>query len=260
MKQIKSLSRMIMELAAVGIIAVVLILAFRRVSGGTSGDNVTAVSNGGNPTLTYDPFDKLRYTPPPAEVNANATGVAERATSMALWEKSTPLPPPTPIYFPVNTIDDVPQVVLNDPYFQKDVNDPIFGPCVKAANPGKALFVKSLDKALADYYVVPFYLENEVCGVAFVGIEKGKGTLSAWSSAGGTAYPPISSADAKVLVEKAGHKVLGEPQLAFQWLREGTSEFLPFWAITTADNQTFYVVDISGVIEMLNAKDVHPIN
>jgi hypothetical protein len=260
MKPIKSLFRMIVELVAVGIIAIVLILAFRRVSGGTSGNNVPADSNGVQPTLTYDPSDKWRYTPPPAEVNAKATGAAERATGMALWETYTPIPPPTPIYYPVKTIDDIPQVVLNSPYFREDVNDPVFGPCVKAANPGKALFVKSLDKALADYYVVPFYKDSDVCGIAFVGVENGKGTLGAWSGAGGTPYPPISSADAEILVEKAGYKVSGEPQLVFQWLQEGTSEFWPFWAITTVDNQTIYVVYTRGVIALWNAKDVHPIN
>lgn len=249
MKHASSFFFMSLELVLVIGLVVVLIVTIRSVSGGAPNSN--------KPTMKSDPFSK----PLASEGDTTMASVdVERATAEAFWQNSTPLPPPTPIYYPVKTIDDIPLVVLNNPDFQNDANDPDFGPCVRAANPGKALFVKSLDKALADYYVVPFYRETELCGVAFVGIENGKGTLGGWSSAGGTPYPPVSASEAKFLVEKAGYKVLGEPQLSFQWLQEGTSEFWPFWAVGTADNQTVYVVYTRGVVEVWNAKDVHPIN
>ena len=156
--------------------------------------------------------------------------------------------------------NDIPLVVLNNPDFQGDVNDPDFGPCVKAATPGKAFFVKSLDKMLDDYYLVPFYQGNDLCGIAFVGVMDGKGVLGGWSSAGGIPFPPISAEEAKFIVEKAGNKVVSDPILSFQWLREGTSEFWPFWEMTTEDDQTIYVIYTRGIFEVWNAKDVHPIN
>jgi hypothetical protein len=149
---------------------------------------------------------------------------------------------------------------LNNPDFQGDVNDPDFGPCVKAATPGKALFVKSLDKKIDDYYLVPFYKGNDVCGIAFVGVEDGKGALGAWSSAGGIPFPPVSAEEAKYLVAKAGYKVVGEPVLSFQWLQEVSGEFFPFWAVNTADNQIFYVIYNWKGLQLWDSKDVHPIN
>jgi hypothetical protein len=212
------------------------------------------------PTSRFASGDKANYTPSTEEINAAATGVAERATAIAEYISYTPGPIPTIFYYPVKSIDDIPLAVLNNPDFQGDVNDPDFGPCAKAATPGKALFVKSLDKMLDDYYLVPFYKGNDVCGIAFVGVVDGKGALGAWSSAGGIPFPPVSAEEAKSLVIKARYKVVGEPVLSFQWLQEVSGEFFPFWAMTTADNQTIYVIYTRGIIEVWNSKDVHPIN
>jgi hypothetical protein len=248
-------------LLAIGLLGLSIFMVSRVLANISSNEPIFQLSAS---TPTYIPLDKAHYTPSQDEINADATGVAEQATAEAAIDAYTPPPPPTPVYYPVKSDADIPLVVLNDPFFKKDVNDPDFGPCVKAANPGKALYVKLLGRTVSGfpgYYVVPFYsTENEVCGVAMVFVKDSYGTLSGWSSAGGIPYPPISSENAAKMVEDRGYKVAGDPVLSFQWMREGVSDFFPFWAIDTADGQTFYVIYTRGVIEVWNAKDVHPDN
>lgn len=197
--------------------------------------------------------EKVWHTPEPDEIAAAATEMAERSQPYI-----PPPPKPEPSY-PVKSLDDIPKVVLNDPYFQEDVNDPIFGPCVKEAKPGAALFVKALDEKRPDYYVVPFFKDEQVCGVAMVGVKDGVGVMGGWSGADYKQYPLVSADEAVALVEKAGHQVAGKPRLAFRRLREGTNDFFPFWEVFTTDGQTFYVVDTRGTVMVWNAADVHPL-
>jgi hypothetical protein len=203
------------------------------------------------------------YTPSDKDLAIEATGIAEISTTVALDKLITPHPSPTSAYYPVKSEDDIQQVVLHDPYFQKDANDPDYGPCIKAANPGKALFVKYSDDSHPDYYVVPFYMDDEVCGIAVVGVEKGIGMMGGWTSVfpGNKEYPYVNVDDAIAEVQKLNYQIDGKPILAFQYLRGITSDMMdPFWKINTTTGETFYVIN-RGInkVAVLNAKDVYPI-
>jgi len=199
--------------------------------------------------------DKGRHTPSATEIAAAATYMADRSRPY------TPPPPKPEPSYPVKSLDDIPKVVLNNPSFQRSANDQIFGPNVKDAIPGKPLLVKSLDtNKRADYYVVPFYKNGLVSGVAIVHVKDGMGTMGGWGNVnGGKQFPYVSADEAKAQVEKAGHQVTGEPRLVYQDLLEGTNDFDPFWEISTTDGQTFYVVNLGDTIGVWNAADVHPI-
>jgi len=223
------------------------------------------------PTPTpLDPFEatqlaaKLSYTPSAAEIAAAATEMAVKGKSHYV-----PPPPPTPVYYPIRSDEDFARAVYNDPFFGNLNGE--FGPCLKASQPGNPVFVKSLNKnEVPDYYMMAFFKEGKVCSLYLMEVKDGYGTVWGWSSGAGTQYPPVSAAEAKTLVEnKTGQKVLGEPQLAFRLLWESFSSDFPFWVVSTADGQTYYVIYKIGITEanyteeltvnVWNANEVHPI-
>ena len=207
---------------------------------------------------------KLSYTPSAAQIVA-------AATEMALIGKSTyvPPPPPTPVYYPIRSVEDFARVVYNDPFFGNLNGE--FGPCLRASQPGNPVFVKSLNvNEIPDYYMMPFFKEGKVCGLYLIEVINGNGTIWEWSEGRGTQYPPVSAAEAKTLVEnKTGQEVLGEPQLGFRLLRESYSLHFPLWVVSTADGQTYYVIYKFGsteagnteelTVNVWNANEVHPI-
>jgi len=207
---------------------------------------------------------KLRYTP-------SLTEIARGATEMAsLSIRSTPPPTPIPIRYQIRTADDVLKAVLNHPFYG-NVNISDFGPCLKAGQPGKAFFVRSLQSNLNDYYILPFFQNGEVCSVYLVGIKDGMGTVMGGGEGKGLPYTPqspfISADQARSLVEgKTGQKVVAEPELVFQHIQEFPPDlFNPFWLVTTANGQSYYLIHNPGFkdkpagVVIYNVKDVTPI-
>ena len=111
-----------------------------------------------DPPLATEIAQKLQYTPSQAELSLIATDTYRRFLLI------TPPPTATPIKYLVRSIDDIVNVVLSDPFFG-DLNQGDFGPCLKANTPGKAFFVRSLQAGWPDYYVLPFFQNDKVCGV-----------------------------------------------------------------------------------------------
>jgi hypothetical protein len=291
MKRISSLLKLASELALLGILVLVIVLAFRLTGrapdlsphAGTEYPPPqesprafpTEVIASNTPKPTLEPFEatqyalKVNHTPSPSEIAALATYIAEMATVEALSKLITEPPPPTPIFYPVNSIADIPNVVLNDPFFG-NVNNGDFGFCLKANQPGQAVFVKSLDNE-GGYYIVPFFKDANVCGLFLVTVENNWGTAAAGGQGRGTKFPPLSAEEAKGLVENmTGLNILDEPYLAFRKIRELPDPFSPFWVVTTTDGQIYYVVGSMGISDdgsnaeeltiIWNSIEVHPLN
>ncbi len=292
MKRIHGFLKLASELALLGILVLVIVLAFRLI-GSTPGSSSQAVTeypppresprafptqvmNIDTPKPTLEPFEatqyalKVNHTPSPSEIAAEATYFAEMAIYDAQSKLITPTPPPTPVYYPVNSMADMPKVVYNDPFFG-NVNNGDFGFCLKANQPGEALLIKSLNKNESpDYYMLPFFKDGQVCSLYEVDLIDHMGTIGGWSSASGTKYPPVSADEAKRFFENTiGSNISDGPFLGFRSLRESMNPYHPFWVVTTTDGQTYYVIYTFWVsegstegldVKVWNATEVHPIN
>jgi hypothetical protein len=285
MKRISSLLKLASELALLGILVLVIVLAIRLI--GTTIDLPlqqatiypppqgsprafpTEVIVTKTPRPTPGPFEKGDFTPSPSEIVAEETSRAEEAAYATQYFLITPPTPPTPVYYPVNSIEDLPKVVFNDPFFG-NVNNGDFGFCLQANQPGEAIFVKSLNEnEMHDYYMLPFFKDGELCSLYTVSLTDHMGSVDGWSSARGMRYPPVSAEEAIGLVkEKTGIYDLGEPYLGFRLLREAMGPDWPFWVVTTTDGQTFYVIytfwasedSLAGLgVKVWDANEVHPI-
>ncbi len=291
MKRISSFFKSTWEFALLGGFIILLVLAFRltRSIPGLSSQAATEYPPPQQsprafpteaivpwtPRPTLGPFEATQYalkvhlTPSSSEIAAYATYLAEMATVNARLALYTPPPPPTPVYYPVNSVADLPNVVLNDPFFG-NVNNGDFGFCLKANQPGEAVFVKSLDNE-GGYYIVPFFNDKNVCALFIVTVENGLGEAAAGGQGRGSKFPALNAEEAKALIEKdTGKMTIGEPLLAFRKIREIPDPFCPFWVITTADNQTYYVFGLISISDdgfnteklityVWNSSEVHPI-
>jgi hypothetical protein len=171
----------------------------------------------------------------------------------------TPEPYVRPSY-PIHGPEDVITAVLNDRNFQVNLDDPVVGPHAKGATPGEPIFIKSISAREIDwdYYVVPFYKDGRVSGVATVGVKDGMGVMGAWYNWDADRYPLINAAEAKEIVAQTGHQVVGEPRLVHRQLRESGPRGLPFWEVRTADGETLYVIfDKVRIIGVYKATEVH---
>ena len=140
---------------------------------------------------------------------------AARATQ-DIYNRQHPAPtatPETPIYYSFQTPDDIPGLILADPFFIHIHAGAPAGTCAGSGTPGKALYVQSLDPNLHDYYLVPFYLNGQACSEAlFVLINSHAGRMYGWG--GGLI---ITADEAKAMFEKAGYSILGEPYLVLNY-------------------------------------------
>lgn len=163
--------------------------------------------------------------------------------------------------YPINSPQDVIDLVLNDPGMETVLNDPSFRPRWEGATPGEPIFVKSISAREIDwdYYVVPFYKEGRVSGVATVGVKDGRGKMGGWSNWNADKYPPVSAAEAKEIVTQAGYQVAGEPRLVHRQLRESGPWVLPFWEVRTSDGEVLYVISVVGTTKVYKATEVHVI-
>ncbi|OGO26183.1 MAG: hypothetical protein A2136_08455 [Chloroflexi bacterium RBG_16_54_11] len=290
MKRISSLLKLASELALLGILVLLIVLAFRLTGraldlsphAGTEYPPPqesprtlpTEVIASNTPRPTLEPFEATQYfngsNPSPSDIAAEATFFAEEAIYATQYFLITPLPTPTWVFYPVYSTADLPKVVFNDPFFG-NVNNGDFGFCLQANQPGEAVFVKSLDNE-GGYYIVPFFKDENVCGLFLVTVEDDLGTAAAGGQGRGTKFPALDAEEAKALIEKnTGKVVSSEPLLAFRAIREVPDPFSPFWVVSTADGQTYYVVGLVGVssdgfntekliTHIWNSSEVHPIN
>jgi hypothetical protein len=162
--------------------------------------------------------------------------------------------------YPVNKPEDVIPIILNDRNFQANLDAPVVGPHAKGATPGEPIFIKSISAREIDwdYYVVPFYKDGRVSGVATVGVKDGMGVMGAWYNWDADRYPLINAAEAKEIVAQTGHQVVGEPRLVHRQLRESGPRVLPFWEVRTSDGETLYVIfDKVRIIGVYKATEVH---
>ena len=188
------------------------------------------------PTLTPLPPRAPTRTPPPVQ---NDERPIESYIPEPTWEQP---------FYPVNKPEDAVSIVISDPGFQRTMDSFFFGPHSKAVVVGKPLYIKALSGRYEGYYIVPFYYNDRVIGLAAVGLLQGKGRLVLWSKSESPRFPPLDSDDARVVVEKLGHRVVERPELVYDEGR-GNDGFLyggnatsPFWLVKTQDGRSYYVL------------------
>jgi hypothetical protein len=194
----------------------------------------------------------------PAEVNLRATELAYRKQSY------TPVPMIEYSYM-VATINELAEVVYHSNMIARE---PI-RTCVSAQQPGTSTLIKSIDKR-PNFYILPFYRNNAICALAILRWENGLGYLDSIGPNPGTDFPQITASNAVNLVEKStGKKVAAKPNLVYGLLQEALSQFLPFWEVTTDDQQVYFVFyrpggnegqSSSPKEEVMPAENIHPIN
>jgi hypothetical protein len=186
--------------------------------------------------------DQLRVTQMIEKLKQTPVIAAEVEQELKHEAAITPLPPVIDHAYPVNSVEDLPQVVYNYPLSE----DREYRPCVDAKNPGAPRLITSLDKS-PDYYMIPFFKNSQLCALATVTWKDGLGRLSSMRPADHLPFVEVSEAIA--LVEQfTGQKVAGTPRVV-------NGDFIvavgarPFWQMTTADDQVYYVLHGGGMYE-----------
>jgi hypothetical protein len=195
----------------------------------------------------------------PTEIAARETEDFEKPRLSTL----TPLDLSTPVVprFPVNSISDLPNVVYNDPFYGSDQTG--FGPCILSKNPGTPVLIQTSGN-IPNYYIIPFFRDNKICGQALIRVTDGFGSVFALGEARGDKFPQISADDAINLVHlKTGKQIIDKPILVFIQSYETPSPDSPFWKVITTDGQVYYVVFFAGQTEdttsitVLSANEIH---
>jgi len=206
---------------------------------------VTPTSNSflnSEPILATNIAEKLRHTPSPAEIAAAAT---EMYYKMNVPDEAPEAP--TPYLQAVNSLNDLPNIVYSDPFFYK--NEQIYSTCLKNKKPGTTMAVKSLGK-ISDYYLLPFWNNSKVCGVALIFIKNGFASAGGWSEINADQFPIIDANEAINQVKaKIPKEILGVPLLVFGGYKEFWEPFNPAWQISTIDGDQYFVLSIHGLSE-----------
>ncbi len=153
----------------------------------------------------------------------------------------------TPYVFSFRSPSELPQIILTDPFFGNLRNDSI---CLKSGIVGSPIFIHSLND-FGDYYLLPYYKNNKVCGKAIVKINGNIGRVAGWSDSVSTIFPDIDATNASNKVtQKTGKTVIGTPILAHQTFQElPLDPFNPIWKATTSDAKVYYVSFVTGIME-----------
>lgn len=203
---------------------------------------------------------KAQYAPSAMEL-ATAAAAEERMRKVM----TLTLPPVTDRSYPINSVGDLPQVVYNYPLSE---NRP-YMPCLRAKEPGAPLFLKSISRS-PDYYMIPFFKNSQLCALAIVNWQDGLGRL--YSIMPSERFLFVEASEAMIRVEQAsGKKVTGTPVLVQGKFQESYDPARPFWQVTTADGQIYYVLTRSGgqieantfvetVTTVIKAEDMHPLD
>lgn len=207
--------------------------------------------------------NKRAYTPSATEIAAMATQMYGMKQMQNLANLSTPA------YFTmaINSSDDFPKFVYNAPFFASD--NPNFSTCLKFKKPGTTLRIRSLNE-LPDYYILPFYNDIQICGIALIDVKDGIAAAAGWSRIKeGGKFPSLEAEEAaKQVILRTGKKVTENPILVAHGFLETNDLFNPKWQVKTEDGETYIVINYSGptdegtfisVIEVLNMKELHKI-
>jgi hypothetical protein len=159
----------------------------------------------------------------------------------------TPGPTPTRYAFSMMSLNDLPGFIYNAPFFSGSGHE--FSGCILTKNPGPAIFVKSL-RNLPDYYLLPFFMDHKVCGVALIEMKDGMATFGGWMNDYSEKYPSVSADEAANQVSlKTGKQLSGDPKLVFGYFQEAANPYFPVWQVNTADGQTYFVIFYSAIVE-----------
>lgn len=151
-------------------------------------------------------------------------------------------------FTPISRPEDAIPIVINDPGFQSTMDALFFGPRTKEALPGMPIYAKALSGNYEGYYIVPFYYQNKLVGLAAVGTRQGKGRLVSLSKAEVSRFPPLSAHEAYRAVEEFGYQVSNEPELVYDTWRNtaaihyGGNPTAPFWKVESRTGEIFYVL------------------
>jgi hypothetical protein len=270
MKKLSTLIKILIGLAISGTGLLALILFMSGTSPLRPGNALA-----GYPTLvdtgtTPEPFNmedalsatqiakKLRYTP-------SAMELATAAVDEQMKRKVLTLPPIIDHSYPINSVEDLAQVIYNSSFRENDE----FMSCIRAKSPGTSIFLQSIDKS-PDYYMIPFFKNNQLCALAIVRWKDGLGHFYSIMSADRFTFVEVSEAIARV-EQISGKKVTGTPILVQGEFEEAFSPFRPFWKVTTSDGQIYYVITrlggqieanttIETIVTVVKAEDMHPLD
>lgn len=188
--------------------------------------------------------DELRVTQIIEKLKQTPITAAEVEQELKREAAIMPLPPVIDRAYSINSVEDLPQVVYNYPLADNDIYTP--STCIRAKNPGAPLLIQSLDKS-PDYYMIPFFKNSQLCALATVRWTDGLGRLSTMWPADHLPFVKVSEAIA--LVERfTGQKVTRTPRLV-DGKFIAASGARPFWQMTTADSQVYYVLHGEGMYE-----------
>jgi hypothetical protein len=156
--------------------------------------------------------------------------------------------------YPFSSYQDLAQVVYHYPFLE---NSGPTGDCIRAHHPGGLVYIGD------NYYLIPFFQDGQVCAMAITH-EKDQQTVYLDAADRVDPAPFGDSAQVITLFEKAfGQKVQGTPILV-----NAPSPFQPFWKVTAADGQLYYVIfqsilnedgRFSKTISVTRAKNWHPV-
>jgi hypothetical protein len=205
---------------------------------------------------------KANHTPSSIEIAAIATEMYDKSHMPTLSVVSQP----NGFSMSINSINDLPDFVYSDPFYLK--NDKDMSSCIQAKIPGKALLIKALDN-LPDYYLLPFYKDKRVCGIASIEIKGGKAITEGWATVNYEKFPIIDANEAiNQVILKTGKKISGSPILAAGGYREIWNPFNPAWQLVSEDGEEYYVISHSGMVEegqvavstnIFNSNEMHKI-
>jgi hypothetical protein len=209
---------------------------------------------GAVPTLSRTPEPKASEM---VETQGSASiNVGSKISAMTSDVLYTPIPSATQYYWPVKSIDDVPQVVLNDPFFRRLRSEAQSGDCILTSQPSGAVWVNPWADS-PGYYIVPFFDVGQLCAYYNVYVENGLGQVSMWTEGrgkanGGKHFPSAGAREAQAVIEQhTGKRVIGKPRLVAVPFPPN-----PAWEVVTRDGETYYVnfltvkVNVDGTEEV----------
>ena len=189
-----------------------------------------------SPTLTPSPTRLPTRTPPPTE---------QTFPSIV----STPALSPEQPFYAISKPSDAIAIVKNDYGFQQTMGELFFGAPPNLINTGAPIYVKALNGDYPDgYYIIPFYKEGQVIGLAAVGLLGDKGRLVNWSRCELAHFPPISMAEALSLLNQYHIRIIGIPELSYSdWritphFRYGGNPNAPFWLVRTTNDEKIFIL------------------
>lgn len=174
---------------------------------------------------------------------------------------------PTLSNFPITSINDLTQLIYLNTFYSSSNTE--IGNCVQARTPGTPVLVHVLDGD-PDYYIVPYFKNDQLCAKVSVEIRNGFGYLTGVGQAFGNTYPQVTADDAvQQVVTKTRKKAIGQPLFVFMKIREA-DPLNPFWKVVTEDDQIYFVIFFTGYTEtssvpetmvfVLKSDEIHPLN